>query len=67
MANAGDLRVISQAVTSVSQELAILIDDVRTHLIFLYFYCICVCNLFKQHPIDWTEFLKLLHICIYCE
>lgn len=33
MANAGDLRVISQAVTSVSQELAVLIDDVRTHLI----------------------------------
>ncbi|XP_074490769.1 phospholipid-transporting ATPase ABCA1 isoform X1 [Sebastes fasciatus] len=27
MANAGDLRVISQAVTSVSQELAVLIDD----------------------------------------
>lgn len=30
MANAGDLRVISQAVTSVSQELAVLMDDVRT-------------------------------------
>lgn len=35
MANAGDLRVISQAVTSVSQELAVLIDDVRTNMIFI--------------------------------
>lgn len=35
MANAKDLRVISQAATSVSQELAALIDDVRAHFIFL--------------------------------
>lgn len=33
MANAKDLRVISQAATSVSQELALLIDDVRAHFI----------------------------------
>lgn len=35
MANARDLRVISQAATSVSQELAALIEDVRANLIFL--------------------------------
>lgn len=35
MANAKDLRVISQAATSVSQELAVLFDDVRAHFIFL--------------------------------
>lgn len=40
MANAGDLRVISQAVTSVSQELAVLIDDVRAHLIFHVHLCL---------------------------
>lgn len=34
MANAKDLRDISQAATSVSQELAALIDDVRAHFIF---------------------------------
>lgn len=34
MANAKDLRVISQAATSVSQELAVLLDDVRAHFIF---------------------------------
>lgn len=35
MANAKDLRIISQAATSVSQELAALIDDVRAHFLFL--------------------------------
>lgn len=35
MANARDLRVISQAASSVSQELAALIEDVRPNLIFL--------------------------------
>lgn len=35
MANSKDLRVISKAATSVSQELAALIDDVRAHFIFL--------------------------------
>ena len=39
MANAGDLRVISEAVTTVSQELAVLIDDVRTHMMF--HFCVC--------------------------
>lgn len=52
MANAADLRVISQAVTSVSQELAVLIDDVRAHLIFHVQLCI----LFKCSPVDWTAF-----------
>lgn len=52
MANAADLRVISQAVTSVSQELAVLIDDVRAHLIFHVQLCI----LFKCSPVNWTEF-----------
>lgn len=43
MANAADLRSISQAVTSVSQELAVLIDDVREHQIFyiqLFQFCL---------------------------
>lgn len=35
MANAKDLRVISQAASSVSKELAALIDDVRARFIFL--------------------------------
>lgn len=39
MANAGDFRVISQAVTSVSQELAVLIDDVRAHQLFYVYLC----------------------------
>lgn len=52
MANAADLRVISQAVTSVSQELAVLIDDVRAHVIFHVQLCI----LFKCSPVDWTAF-----------
>lgn len=39
MANAADLRSISQAVTSVSQELAVLIDDVREHQIFYIQLC----------------------------
>lgn len=35
MANAKDLRVISQGASSVSKELAGLFDDVRAHFIFL--------------------------------
>lgn len=47
MANAADLRVISQAATSVSQDLAALIDDVRTGLIFhtcLYLFQFIACK-----------------------
>lgn len=42
MANAGDLRDISRAVTSVSQELAVLVDDVRKkniHSLRMFWKC----------------------------
>ena len=60
MANAANLRDISQAVTSVSQELAVLMDDVR-HIsdfpLFLYFNNLIASRL-------KTEFF-VLHICRY--
>lgn len=39
MASAGELRLISQAVNSVSQELAMLLDEVRIYLILYIRIC----------------------------
>lgn len=50
MANAEDLRSVSQAVTSVSQEMAVVIDDVRKHYILCInlLNCSVVCTSFKR-------------------
>ena len=59
MANAGDLRVISQAVTSVSQELAVLIDDVRTYLIFHVCLGPDICLIYVQYLIFYGRSKKI--------
>lgn len=56
MANAADLRVISQAATSVSQELAVIMDDVRTTPASSE--SICAFITFRQQVLDWKHYRR---------